>query len=97
MFQLHVIQAEYGDCLLLEYGVASPRFILIDGGPQDIFPLHLRPVLTEIARTGAPLDLAVLSHVDNDHVIGLLEFFSELRVANHGLPTPARLWHTRVA
>lgn len=97
MFQLHVIQAEYGDCLLLEYGVASPRFILIDGGPQDIFPLHLRPVLTEIARTGAPLDLAVLSHVDNDHVIGLLEFFSELRVANHGLPTPARLWHNSFA
>jgi len=35
MLTLHIIQAEYGDCLILEYGIQpNPKYILIDGGPQ---------------------------------------------------------------
>ncbi|MFN0168673.1 MAG: MBL fold metallo-hydrolase [Bryobacteraceae bacterium] len=93
MLQLHVVQAEFGDCLLLEYGSASQRFILIDGGPQGIFAAHLKGELQKIAQSGGPLDLAVLSHVDNDHVLGLLDYFADLRTANHQLPIPAELWH----
>lgn len=93
MFELKVVQAAFGDCLLLKYGTNSPRFILIDGGPPTVFPTHLRDELLEISQSGAPLDLVVLSHVDNDHVIGLLDYFTELRMANHGLPVPPGLWH----
>lgn len=92
MFRLHVIQAEFGDCLLLEYGQGASRFILIDGGPQGTFSVHLRPMLMQIAQAGAPLDLVVLSHVDNDHVLGLIEYLGELR-QNQGLPVPPKLWH----
>lgn len=93
MFRLHVVQAAYGDCLLLEYGTQGSRYILIDGGPPDTFRLHLQPVLKSIAESGHPLDLVVLSHVDNDHIIGLLDYFVALRMANPGLPIPAGLWH----
>ncbi len=93
MFRLHVIQAAYGDCLLLEYGTSSKRFILVDGGPPDTFNNHLRPVLTQIANSGGLLDLVVLSHVDADHITGLLDYLPELRTANHGLPIPLGLWH----
>jgi len=93
MFRLHAVQAAFGDCLLLEYGTSSSRFILIDGGPPDTFRFHLRPVLEGIVQAGAPLDLVVLSHVDNDHVVGLLDYFAELRLANSGLPLPPGLWH----
>jgi hypothetical protein len=93
MFNLHIIQAAYGDCLLLEYGTNAKRYILIDGGPPDTFRIHLHPVLTQIVNSGGALDLVVLSHVDTDHVTGLLDYLSELRTANHGLPVPQGLWH----
>ncbi len=93
MFRLNAVQAAFGDCLLLEYGTNSSRFILIDGGPPGVFLTHLRSELQRIAQSGAPLDLVVLSHVDTDHAVGLLDYFAELRQANHGLPVPPGLWH----
>ena len=80
MFGLRVVQAEYGDCLILEYGSEEkPRHILIDGGPADIYQQHLRGELEGVSSRGGKLDLAVLSHVDMDHVVGLLDLTSELR------------------
>lgn len=80
MLRLQVVQAEYGDCLILEFGTPlNPRYILIDGGPATIYERHLRAALGNISRAGGKLDLAILSHVDNDHVIGLLDLMAELR------------------
>ncbi len=80
MLKLHVVQAEYGDCLLLEYGTASnPRYMLIDGGPTTTYERHLQGELQEIGASGGNLDLVMLSHVDNDHIIGLLDLLAELR------------------
>jgi hypothetical protein len=80
MLKLRVIQAEFGDCLLLEYGsVAAPRFLLIDGGPDQIYPLHLKSELGAVAAVGGRLDLVVLSHVDADHIVGLLDLFADIR------------------
>jgi beta-lactamase superfamily II metal-dependent hydrolase len=80
MFKLKIVQAEYGDCFLLEYGTGQqPRFILIDGGPQNIYKNNLRGELQAISAAGGKLDLVALSHVDEDHVLGLLDLFSELR------------------
>lgn len=80
MLKLRIVQAEYGDCLILEFGTASkPRHILIDGGPETIYDRHLRGELARIKSAGGKLDLAMLSHVDNDHVVGLLDLLTELR------------------
>jgi len=78
MFALRVLQAEEGDCLVLCYGTAKqPRFALIDGGPARNYDKNLRPELVALAKAGRGLELVVLSHVDNDHVIGLLDFIVE--------------------
>ena len=46
MFRFHVVQAEFGDCFLLEYGAtAKPHFTLIDGGPPSNFDTNLKGVL----------------------------------------------------
>jgi beta-lactamase superfamily II metal-dependent hydrolase len=80
MLRLHVIQALYGDTLILEYGTpANRRYTLVDGGPKTIYEDHLRPMLLDISSRGGKLDLVVLSHVDEDHVYGLLELMSDLR------------------
>jgi len=93
MFRLHVVQAEFGDCLLLEYGTSGKsRFVLIDGGPSSNFADNLELVLKKVAAENPVLDLAVLSHIDNDHIVGLVDYFSELQAGTAGLPRPKELW-----
>ena len=96
MFKLHVVQAAFGDCLLLEHGSAgAPRFTLIDGGPETTYDKHLRATLQ--ALPSRALELVVLSHVDTDHIIGLLDLVAELRDqranGQQETVTIGKLWH----
>ena len=84
--QLHAVQAQFGDCLLVESRAGgSTRYILIDGGPSGTYTPHLRPALAQIKTGRGLVDLMVLSHIDNDHVTGLLELVTELQ-ASSGAP-----------
>lgn len=95
MFALRVVQAEFGDCLILEYGTAdAPRYMLIDGGPEDIFADHLSSELQRIQSAGGKLDLVVLSHVDKDHILGLLDWTAEMKAtAKADRIAVGGLWH----
>ncbi|MGC9336465.1 MAG: ComEC/Rec2 family competence protein, partial [Anaerolineae bacterium] len=62
------------------YGTPSaPRFLLVDGGPNDVYEPHLHAVLETIRDDGGELDLVVLSHIDRDHVTGLLDLTTDLQ------------------
>ena len=55
-----------------------------------------------IARAGGRVDVAVLSHIDNDHILGMLDLFGELRDPGpdgHAgtLPPIDGLWHNSFA
>ncbi len=79
MFKLRIVQANYGDCFILEYGTAAePRYALVDGGPSTVYRKHLRNELRLINSAGGHLDFVALSHIDDDHVKGLLDFTDEL-------------------
>jgi hypothetical protein len=96
-----VVQAAYGDCLIVEAQVGDRRaVILVDGGPTETYRSHLRPVLDIVAGDGR-IDLAVLSHVDNDHVDGLLAFCNDLALAASTGDGPrwaiGGLWHNSFA
>ncbi len=98
MLRLRVVQAEYGDCFILEFGTrAHPRYALIDGGPSAVYKNHLRAELQSINKNGGHLDLTVLSHIDDDHVKGLLDLMDELiNQEKQGLAltiTIDTLWH----
>jgi hypothetical protein len=88
MFELEAFRARHGDALLLHYGTkAKPRYALIDGGPAGTWPDSVRPRLQELRKDKAvPLRWMMLSHVDDDHVNGLLELVQELEGA---MPRPA--------
>jgi ribonuclease BN (tRNA processing enzyme) len=80
MFNLRIVQANFGDCLILEYGSsAQPRYLLIDGGPANVFGDHLQSELEAIAAAGRRLDLVAISHVDEDHITGVLDLFALLQ------------------
>jgi hypothetical protein len=80
MFEIRAVQALFGDSLILAYGQPPKlHYMLIDGGPASVYANALRPELVKIAAAGGTLDLVVLTHADDDHVIGLVELFKELR------------------
>jgi hypothetical protein len=105
IFRLDVLRARKGDCSLLHYGTKNkPGLAIIDGGHNHVYQPFLRPRLEQLrAERGLtedeplPVDLMMLSHIDEDHVAGLLELTAELREAkrNHD-PRIVRilnLWH----
>jgi beta-lactamase superfamily II metal-dependent hydrolase len=80
MLKLHAVQAGHGDCLILEFGTPqNKKFILIDGAPPEHYH-DVEKAIKQIIGVGNKVEKVVLSHVDMDHVGGLLELFSVLRM-----------------
>lgn len=104
-FSLDVMRARKGDCLMLHYGSQSnPHLIMIDGGPSNVYKPHLRPRIEQIREARAlddqaplPVDVLMVSHVDDDHIKGILDLTKELRSQREDqeplLVRVASLWH----
>jgi hypothetical protein len=104
-FSLDVRRARKGDCLLLHFGSKDdPGLIMIDGGPKSVYRPQLRPRLEEIRkargltdRQPLPVDLLMVSHVDDDHIQGILDLTREEIVAQDErrpqLLNVQGLWH----
>jgi hypothetical protein len=93
IFTLEVLQADHGDCLLLHYGKkAKPKVIVIDGGPSGIYKNFLKPRLLEIRETVSPgkplpISMVMVSHMDDDHVNGILALTNEaVKLQNNNDP-----------
>ena len=97
MVKIRMYPAKNGDAfLVLETGQASTA-ILIDGGYGETFHTYFRGDLKALAASGNKLDLVIASHIDADHVVGLLEFFK----FNGNASTPSLIevdsvWHNSV-
>jgi hypothetical protein len=102
IFSLDVLRARKGDCLMLHFGAEDdPHLILIDGGPSDVYEPFLKPRLEEVHRSRGlderdplPVDVVMVSHVDDDHIKGILDLTSEQRGNNPDLRLDVTsLWH----
>ena len=85
LFTLDVRRARKGDCLILHFGSPDdPGLALIDGGPPSVYQPHLKPRLAEIREARGldpdatlPVDVMMVSHIDDDHIEGILELTKE--------------------
>jgi hypothetical protein len=103
IFTLEVLQALHGDSLLLHFGKAgSPQLIVIDGGPKGVYRSSLKPRLEAIRAARAPgaslpIRLMMVSHIDDDHIQGILDLTTELvDIQDLGDPLPydiISVWH----
>ena len=64
----------------------DPHLILIDGGPSDVYKPHLKPRILQIHEARGlgeedplPVDVVMVSHVDDDHIKGILDLTREQR------------------
>ncbi len=76
-FNVEMLPAQYGDCLWIEYGKGgdTQRF-LIDGGPAGTYEF-IEKRIAMVAPGERAFELIVLSHVDADHIEGLVRLFAE--------------------
>lgn len=73
MLKLKMYPARNGDAFLV---YAGGTHILIDAGFASTYQSFIASDLAQLARDGGRLDLVVCTHIDADHIGGLLEFFS---------------------
>jgi beta-lactamase superfamily II metal-dependent hydrolase len=101
-FSLDVLPAHKGDCLMLHYGSKKdPHLILIDGGPADVYRPQLAPRLARVhaardldEKARLPVDVVLVSHIDDDHIRGILELTKDQLGNNPDLPLKVgSLWH----
>ena len=89
MIEIKSYPAKNGDAFLLKAS-ATPFAMLIDGGYADTFHRHIKSDLVILANSGYALDVVVATHVDADHISGLLSFFSLNGTAQEPAIIPVR-------
>lgn len=72
IYNIHLLPARFGDAILIEYGDSNNlRSILIDGGTGSTS----QHIIEKLSRPGKPinLELLVITHIDRDHIEGILK------------------------
>jgi hypothetical protein len=84
IFTLEALRARHGDCLMLHHGDPDePQLIVVDGGPTGVYGDALGPRLNELwerieTDDPLPIQLLMVSHIDDDHIRGVLELSERL-------------------
>ena len=70
---LKILKAHNGDSFILKTYTSDKRdfTILVDGGTSQTFSDTLKNALKQLKQ----IDLLILTHIDSDHIAGLLKFF----------------------
>jgi hypothetical protein len=75
---LDVLPAGHGDALIVTYGRPSRRHrILVDGGPAPKYEEGLRAHLLSLPESQRRFDLAIVTHIDADHIDGMLKLLQD--------------------
>ncbi|KAF5028814.1 hypothetical protein DSECCO2_655140 [anaerobic digester metagenome] len=69
--------AKNGDCFLVSLGEENKKHILIDCGYVETYNVYLKDELNEIADNNEVIDLMIISHVDQDHILGAIKLLQE--------------------
>lgn len=83
--------AKNGDCFLISLGEKNKKHILIDCGYVETYKKFLKKELIKISENGEVIDLMVITHIDQDHILGGIAFLKE----NNENPfiTIKEIWH----
>ena len=96
--KLQALKAKHGDCLVMEAGGAR---LLIDGGPPGVYRRFLKPFLEKLEASANQFDLMMISHIDSDHIAGILDLTAELIDAADENTEPlvgvSNVWHNSFA
>ena len=79
-FSIEMLPAREGDCLWVEYGeLSNPSRLLIDGGTSETYQEVSRRI-KELKTPKVHFDLLIITHVDADHVGGVIELLKGQKI-----------------
>jgi hypothetical protein len=92
MLSIQLLPAGCGDCLWIEYGEpGNTRIVIIDGGESptiDALERRIASACRERGTTVLDVELLVVTHIDNDHIEGVLELLE----SKTALVRPKDVW-----
>ncbi|MCR3959511.1 MULTISPECIES: MBL fold metallo-hydrolase [Aeromonas] len=91
MIKIKMYPACQGDAFLLSIDNESTN-IIIDMGLKATYSNHIRSDLMGLKRRGHSIDLLVVTHVDNDHIEGVVKFIEE-NGENCSVIDVKEVWH----
>ena len=77
MMSIKLFPAEYGDCIMLSIGKENQYNILIDGGLSKTYQKYIKSEIQHIKEKRQKIGLLVCTHMDNDHICGLIQVLKE--------------------
>lgn len=77
MMSIKLFPAEYGDCIMLSIGKENQYNILIDGGLSKTYQKYIKSEIQHIREKRQKIGLLVCTHMDNDHICGLIQVLKE--------------------
>lgn len=84
-----MLPARQGDAIWVEYGSKRTRRILIDAGPINAYP-EVEKRLARLPEGKKRVEAVVITHVDTDHIEGVIRLFAEHR--GRWLVSPEDVW-----
>jgi beta-lactamase superfamily II metal-dependent hydrolase len=91
MIKIKMYQAEQGDAFLLSFDNENTNMI-IDMGLQKTYSDYIKLDLIDLNQRGHSIDLLVVTHVDNDHIEGVVKFIEE-NGENSEVIKVKEVWH----
>lgn len=75
--EIHMLPAGSGDCFFIRYSYEGKGYnIWIDGGIGRTY-FEIKKKILEIKARNEIIDLLVITHIDADHIRGVLKFFAD--------------------
>lgn len=80
-----IIKAGNGDAILINFREDEDTIshnILIDGGGKLAYEDNLKLELISLIKSGESLDLLIVTHIDQDHIGGIIQMFDDIKSKN---------------
>lgn len=79
MLKIKLIPAEHGDCIWIRIADDNIFNILIDGGTRKTYLDYIKKEIAQMENTKEKIDLIICTHMDNDHIGGLVQTVSNIQ------------------
>lgn len=77
MVKIKLIPAEFGECIVVSVGGKKQFNLLIDGGVAKTYQEYVKSEIQRIKILGQRINLMVCTHMDNDHISGLVQILKK--------------------
>ncbi|HEU4888185.1 MAG TPA: MBL fold metallo-hydrolase [Thermoanaerobaculia bacterium] len=78
MYRVHLLPAEFGDAILIEYGDGDVKRILIDAGTPGSYEA-VRKKIESLPKQQRVFELLVITHIDADHIGGVIPLLDDAK------------------